>query len=770
MPKGKSKLSAEKRASILGLALMLLALLLIISLSTGHSTDIARITGEIDSHLSPFEVEYHNQAGMLGAYLAFILSTLMGWLAYFIPLGLALISIKFISPGAAEAVRLRATWLFVIGLSATMIHNIAQFATPSINVDTGTAGGFLAEKLAWLSLRFIGEIGSYILLSGIVLILLVWHTPVIFLLPSKWRLPEMSLLKSAAGGLLKLILNFLTLAWLRHIIRILLSFKKSKAASGDKDLLEPESATIEEDILESEQIDLLDNNRTEKRTRQTTKLIRSAEQLQLKTVNYSYPTLELLEDNTSVEGGVSSEELNATADQLKETLESFGITMEGEISRFPGPVITRYEFKPGSGIKVSQINNLADDIALALRAKQIRLIAPIPGKAAVGVEIPNHVQQMVRLKEILLSPQFTDPSKRLPLALGKTTSGAPYVTDLTKLPHVLVAGATGAGKSVCLNTIITSLIYRLHPHQIRFIMIDPKMLELTAYSDIPHLGRPVVTNAQRAEKVLTDAVTEMESRYRRLASAGVRNIEDFNKKQPGEDERIPYIVIMVDELADLMMAAASPKIEMQITRLAQMARAVGIHLILATQRPSVDVITGLIKANFPSRIAFQVSTKVDSRTIIDGNGAERLLGSGDMLFMQAGQPEPLRIHGAYTSIEETERIVKFIKDQGLPMMALESISQATGDTAETDIDIGDPLFKEACDIVVRYKQGSVSLLQRRLGIGYQRAARLIDKLEGAGIVSPFDGSKAREVLVDKAFVDLLLHQKTHSSATTSEQN
>jgi len=770
MSKSKSKLSSEKRTRIIGIVLMLLALLLVISLATSDYNDIARITGEIDSHLSPFEVEYHNQAGMLGAYLAFILSTLMGWLAYFLPLGLTLLSIKLLSPGAAEAIRLRATWLFVIALSSTMIYNVTQLAESSINVDTGTSGGFLAEKLAWLSLRFIGEIGSYVLLSGIVLILLVWHTPVIFLLPSKWRLPEMSLLRSATAGLSQLILTILTFGWLRYIIKKFLLLRKPKAPSTDSDFLEAEGANDESFKAESEQIDLLDDTRPDKSERKMTKLVRPAEQLQLKTVNYTYPTLDLLDENIATGEEVSSEELNATAEQLKETLESFGISIEGEISRFPGPVITRYEFKPGSGIKVSQINNLADDLALALKAKQIRLIAPIPGKAAVGVEIPNLHQQMVRLKEILLSPQFADPSKRLPLALGKTTSGTPYVTDLTKLPHVLVAGATGAGKSVCLNTIITSLIYRLHPHQIRFIMIDPKMLELTAYSDIPHLGRPVVTNAKRAEKVLADAVTEMESRYHRLASAGVRNIEDFNKKQQVADERIPYIVIMVDELADLMMAAASPKIETQITRLAQMARAVGIHLILATQRPSVDVITGLIKANFPSRIAFQVSTKVDSRTIIDGNGAERLLGLGDMLFMQAGQPEPIRVHGAYTSIEETERVVKFIKDQGLPMMALENISQATGDTTEADIDIGDPLFREACDIVVRYKQGSVSLLQRRLGIGYQRAARLIDKLEEAGVVSPYDGSKAREVLVDRAFVESLLSQKTHSPATTSEQN
>ncbi len=770
MAKGKTKLSADKRKRIIGIIVVLLSLLLTISLATSHSTDIARITGEIDSHLSPFEIGYHNQAGMLGAYIAFIMTTLMGWLAYFIPLGLGLISIRLFSKDAADSIRLRAFWLFVAALSATMVYNVSILATPSINVDDGTAGGLLAEKMAWMSLRFIGEVGSYVLLSGIVLILLAWHTPISFLLPAKWRLPNLSSWKPILNGLLKLLIYILTFDWLRQIIGRLRSLKKTTAADDEGKLSELESDMPDSDFSDAQQIDLLEPARLDKRERRQTKIVRSAEKLQLKTVNYTYPTLDLLEENTDTGEGVSPEELDTTAGLLKETLESFGIRIEGEIARFPGPVITRYEFKPGSGIKVSQINNLADDLALALKAKQIRLIAPIPGKAAVGVEIPNHHQQMVRLKEILLSPQFADPSKRLPLALGKTTSGVPFVADLTRLPHVLVAGATGAGKSVCLNTILTSLIYRLHPHQIRFIMIDPKMLELTVYADIPHLGRPVVTDSKRAEKVLSDAVTEMESRYRRLAAAGVRNIEDFNKKQQVEDERIPYIVIMVDELADLMMAAASPKIEMMITRLAQMARAVGIHLVLATQRPSVDVITGLIKANFPSRIAFQVSTKVDSRTIIDGNGAERLLGLGDMLFMQAGQPEPIRVHGAYTSIEETERIVKFIKDQGLPLMALENISQATGDTGEADIDLGDPLFKEACEIVVRYKQGSVSLLQRRLGIGYQRAARLIDKLEGAGIVSPFDGSKAREVLVDKAYVDTLLNQKTHSTATTSEQN
>ena len=476
----------------------------------------------------------------------------------------------------------------------------------------------------------------------------------------------------------------------------------------------------------------------------------------LGSIDYRFPPVDCLISNPNPGPMVSDEELKFTARMLQETLETFHVNISGDIERYPGPVITRYEFKPAAGVKINQIVNLADDLALALKAKRIRIVAPIPGKAAVGVEIPNRKSQTVHLRDVLASDEYTKSSPRLPLALGMTISGKPYVVDLARLPHLLIAGATGSGKSVCMNVLVTSLIYRLHPHQIRFILIDPKMLELTVYGGIPHLGRPVVTNPKRAEKVLSDAVAEMEGRYRKLANASVRNIEDYNRKQSSDEKKLPYIVIMVDELADLLMSATSSKTELLITRLAQMARAVGIHLVLATQRPSVDVITGLIKANFPARIAFQVSSKVDSRTIIDANGAEKLLGSGDMLFLHPGQPEATRLHGAYITGDETEKIVSFIKEQDLPMLKLENISQATGETTDIeDVDFGDPLFKEACEVVVRHKQGSVSLLQRRLGIGYQRAARLIDKLEQAGIVSPFDGSKARDVLVDRAYVETL---------------
>ena len=764
MGRSVSKRNENKRQKIFAVLLLLVALLCLISLISTDYVDAQRITGELDSHLSPFEINYRNQGGLVGAYLAYFLTTLLGWLAYFLPLGLIATSIRLFTSRKPAIFRINTLLLFSISISATLIYNVSLFSTPTISGRTDGAGGFVSEQLTRLCLYLVGEFGSYVLLTGAILIILIGFSSF------SWSFPRISWNMTLFSKMFRILISIFSFRWLISLI----SAYKSRQADGDLDEDEFEEENVESRSSAADNTPGETPSNDESKPapeRRLTKFVRSSEQLQLKSVQYEYPPLDLLDDTIETsETTVNAEEMNLSADLLRNALESFGISIEGVISKQPGPVITRYEFKPGSGIKVSQINNLADDLALALRARQIRLIAPIPGKAAVGVEIPNRNPQMVRLKEILNSPEFADSSKKLPLALGKTTSGKPYVADLAKLPHLLVAGATGAGKSVCLNTIISSLIYRLHPHQIRFIMIDPKMLELTVYSGIPHLGRPVVTDPKRAERVLSDAVKEMESRYRKLAAAGVRNIDDFNKRQDSADQRMPYIVIIVDELADLMMSSGSNKIELQITRLAQMARAVGIHLILATQRPSVDVITGIIKANFPSRIAFQVSSKVDSRTIIDANGAEKLLGLGDMLFLPSGQSQPTRIHGAYTSNDETDRIVEFINSQGLEMMALEGITQATGEATEAEIDLGDPLFKEACEVVVRQKQGSVSLLQRRLGIGYQRAARLIDKLELAGIVSTFDGSKAREVLVDQAYIETIFNQQTSSATITSELN
>lgn len=766
MARKKRQNNKGSRRKALGILLFLLSLLILVSLVTHHSLDDSRLTGEVDKHLNPFKIQYHNQAGMLGVILAFYLLSSIGWLAFFVPIGFLLLSMRLFSSEVSSRFELNSFLLFVISLVGTMMYNVSILTARSLDPERATAGGFLSDRLTFISVKLLGGLGSYIVLGGVVLILLVLYTSVTPLLSLKVPLPGRDRLQRLYGhltGAARIIFSF---NWLPRIFENSEQDDESVSDDYGEQITDRDSEDVELAADEEEQPDAQDSKEPVKR-KPRPKALRPAEQLQLKSLDYQYPGLEFLADNPESGDPTSQEELEMTARMLAETLDTFGVGIEGSIEIYPGPVITRFEFKPASGIKVNQILNLSDDLALALKAQRIRIIAPIPGKAAVGIEIPNRSPQMVLMKEILGSDSFKRSGIRLPLALGKTTSGKPYVVDLARLPHLLIAGATGAGKSVCMNVIITSMLYRLHPHQVRFIMVDPKMLELSVYSGIPHLGRPVVTNPRRAEKVFSDAVLEMEERYRKLAAVSVRNIEDYNAKQTVEEQRLPYIVILVDELADLMMSTTSSKTELLITRLAQMARAVGIHLVLATQRPSVDVITGLIKANFPARIAFQVSSKVDSRTIIDANGAEKLLGAGDMLFLAAGQPEPMRIHGAYISNDETDRIVSFINDQGLEMMALSSISQATGEVSEAEIDFGDPLFKEACEVVVRQKQGSVSLLQRRLGIGYQRAARLIDKLEQARIVSPFDGSKAREVLVDEVYLQTIFASAPVSTADSS---
>ncbi|MEW5796744.1 MAG: DNA translocase FtsK 4TM domain-containing protein [Candidatus Zixiibacteriota bacterium] len=754
MGKRKSQSLSNRWRRLTGGLVFIAAVLILVALATHSSVDDARIKGELDRFLDPFEIQYRNQGGMLGAYLSYALMVVLGWLSFFIPLGLFLLSLRLFSTEPAAYMRLTGLVSFLVAVLGTVVYNVSHLSTPLLGMESGAIGGYALVKLTAVCLKVLGTAGTYVVCGGLIVVLLLTFTSVHHLL--RWGQSD-----SQPG-------------WIRHLgisawaaIKRFFSFdwlsggavtEDTEGRNEDEEHAEsiPSDLDLPEDeMVESEAGELTDKSGEMHTGRRRTTLKRPAEKIHIESMKYEYPGLDLLNDPPESSVTVSDDELQMTARMLKETLETFQISIEGAITSSPGPIITRFEFKPGAGVKVNRIVSLADDLALALKAKRIRIVAPIPGKAAVGVEIPNRHTQSVYLKELLSTEEYHDNRLRLPLALGKTINGKPFVTDLARMPHLLIAGATGSGKSVCMNTLITSLIYKLHPLHIRFVFIDPKMLELSVYANIPHLGRPVITSPKRAEQVLADIVVEMEKRYRRLAEGGVRNIEDYNRRQSKEEEKLPYIVVCVDELADLMMAATSSKVETLITRLAQMARAVGIHLVLATQRPSVDVITGLIKANFPARIAFQVASKVDSRTIIDANGAEKLLGSGDMLFLSTGHPEPTRLHGAYISSEETDKIVEFIKEQGLQMMALEGISQATGDNAEAEVDLGDPLFREACEVVIRHKQGSVSLLQRRLGIGYQRAARLIDKLEQAGVVSPFDGSKARDVIVDQAYVDAM---------------
>ncbi len=459
---------------------------------------------------------------------------------------------------------------------------------------------------------------------------------------------------------------------------------------------------------------------------------------------YKLPDPSLLDDVEKKEMKVDKDSIQANASILEKKLKDYGI--EGRVTEVrPGPVITMYEFEPAPGVKVSKIANLSDDLAMALSAVSIRIIAPIPGKAVVGIEIPNKERETVYIREIIESKVFTSSQSHLTLVLGKTISGDSYVADLAKMPHLLVAGATGSGKSVSLNSMIISILFKATPAHVRFLMIDLKMLELSFYEGIPHLLLPVVTNAKNAKTALRWMTDEMERRYNMMAQKGVRNIEKYNHKVLREDgEAIPYIVVVIDELADLMMV--SPKeVEEYIARLAQMARASGIHLILATQRPSVDVLTGIIKANFPARVACKVFSKVDSRTILDTNGAESLLGYGDMLFLSPGIGRLQRLHGSYVSEGEIKRIVEFLKQQGVPAYHHE-ILEEKDDEEDGGEAIDDEKYQEAVEFVSSRGEASISMVQRRFRIGYNRAARIIERMEQEGVVGPSDGVKPREVL------------------------
>ena len=497
---------------------------------------------------------------------------------------------------------------------------------------------------------------------------------------------------------------------------------------------------------------------------------------------YKFPPLDLLDPADNQQFKVDTETLQANSLILQKKLEDFGVAGEVVAVR-PGPVITMYEFKPAPGVKVRRIVLLADDLAMALRAVSVRILAPIPGESVVGIEIPNPRRETVYLREVIESEAYRNTDSKLTLAIGKDIGGTPFATDLAKMPHLLVAGATGTGKSVSINAMILSILYKSSPQDVKFIMVDPKMLELTVYEDIPHLLTPVVTDPKKAASALFWAVDEMDRRYRLMRDKGARNIDNYNRtleretgsKKPLIDlteltepesteeiiggslsqdaplvhQKLPKIVIIIDELADLMMTVGRD-IEEHITRLAQKARAAGIHLILATQRPSVDVITGLIKANFPSRISFQVTTRVDSRTILDSMGGEKLLGNGDLLFMPPGTARLIRVHGAFVSDQEVRRVMKFIKQQGRPSYRPEVLeAKKEMESAATIDEEYDEMYDQAVAIVTETQQASISMIQRRLRVGYNRAARMVEQMERDRVVGPADGAKPREVYAKK---------------------
>ncbi|GED00471.1 DNA translocase FtsK [Bacillus atrophaeus] len=472
---------------------------------------------------------------------------------------------------------------------------------------------------------------------------------------------------------------------------------------------------------------------------------------ELENKDYQMPSLDLLADPMHTGQQTDKKNIYENARKLERTFQSFGV--KAKVTQVHlGPAVTKYEVYPDVGVKVSKIVNLSDDLALALAAKDIRIEAPIPGKSAIGIEVPNAEVAMVSLKEVLESKLNDRPDAKLLIGLGRNISGEAVLAELNKMPHLLVAGATGSGKSVCVNGIITSILMRAKPHEVKMMMIDPKMVELNVYNGIPHLLAPVVTDPKKASQALKKVVNEMERRYELFSHTGTRNIEGYNdhiKRSNAEEEvkqpELPYIVVIVDELADLMMVASSD-VEDSITRLSQMARAAGIHLIIATQRPSVDVITGVIKANIPSRIAFSVSSQTDSRTILDMGGAEKLLGRGDMLFLPVGANKPVRVQGAFLSDDEVEHIVDHVITQQKAQYQEEMIPE---ETTETHSEVSDDLYDEAVELIVGMQTASVSMLQRRFRIGYTRAARLIDAMEDRGVVGPYEGSKPREVLLSK---------------------
>ena len=477
------------------------------------------------------------------------------------------------------------------------------------------------------------------------------------------------------------------------------------------------------------------------------------EDLKREFANYSYPPVNLLKD-INADGGIDNDEIRQKADVIEETLESFGI--EGKIVQIDvGPTVTCYELKPARGVKVSKIVNLADDLSLSLATSGIRIEAPIPGKSHVGIEVANDKKEIVGFKEIISSSKFIKSKHEIPFAMGKSISGEVIISAIEKMPHLLVSGATGSGKSVCINTIIMSILYKHSPDEVKLLLIDPKVVELSIYNGIPHLIMPVITDPKKASSSLFWAISEMEKRYKLFEENHVRDIKGYKKAAETDDsmENLPYIVVIVDELSDLMMTAAS-EVEDYITRLAQKSRACGIHLIIATQRPTVDVITGTIKANIPSRISFAVTSQIDSRTILDMQGAEKLLGKGDMLYASSDSMKPVRIQGAFVSDEEVLSVVEYIKDSSDTNYNEEAIEKVE-ENITTDLEDEDELLDEAIKVIITDQTASVSMLQRKLKIGYARAGRIIDQLEQKGIVGGYEGSKPRKVLVDRTYLENL---------------
>ncbi len=689
----------------------------ILALALAGFSGVALFAYEPTVHL----LDQSSPVGPVGVWLGWIFFWAFGYAGFLFPLLLA-------GYGASAFIRSRMVtgWPAGLGLALLLISatGILTRMSDTLTEQRIHKGGVLGWAVSEALRASVGPVGAWIILLVLI--------PVAMLLITRISLHVMS---SALGG------------WLRA----LLFFRGTKAASP---AVRPAPGRLDPAVEPDEPADpprLVVKEPAKLKGSLVEKGLAWQETFDFGKGGaraFQLPPVGLLQAPPATELKRTREELEANAQTLKRKLEDFGVN--GHIVQAsPGPVITSYEFEPAAGVKVSQVVNLSDDLALAMKAAAVRIIGPIPGRGTVAVEVPNPETATVYLREILVSPEFVESKGKLPLALGKDTTGNAVISDLQAMPHLLIAGSTGSGKSVGLNTMICSLLYKATPADVRLLLIDPKRLELGVYEGIPHLLAPVVTDAKEASARLKWIVGKMDERYKALQSKTVRNIEGYNKEVPPE-EKLPYWVVVVDELADLMMASAGD-VQNSLVRLAQIARAVGIHLIVATQRPSVDVVTGLIKANFPTRIAFQVASKVDSRTVLDGNGAEQLLGRGDMIFVPPAASRQMRVHGSWVADNEVKAICDFLRTQGsavyekveLPVME----EEGGGDGEDRD-----DIYWDAVNLVIAQRAASISFLQRRLGLGYPKAARFIDMMEQDRIIGPGQGAKPREILVGPEYL------------------
>lgn len=705
------------------------------------------------------------KSGTMGKTLSPILGGLIGWIKYLLPVGMFTVAISIACDEDKNTitVKLAQYVIFLICISTIITvftgkldvnKTIQDSAKDAYTLGTNNiGGGALGTIVAMALTKLVGKIGTVIIAFGVAVITAIFVYGIKPAEILKNIIEERRSHKQEREPLITKIRKIREeAAYEEDEIeepKIMIKEKKDKKRKVDN---------FEDDENEQINIQLPSEGglfkKQEEEKKDTSKEVLTLEHtLTIEDEDYEFPPIDFLnESKSSVKS--SKKALTDTATKLQRTLHSFGVSAKVE-NVSVGPTITRYELKPSEGVRVSKIANLADDIALNLAAETIRIEAPIPGKQAVGIEIPNKEKEMVVLRDIIDSDEFRSAKSKLSFAVGKDAAGDVIVSDIAKMPHVLIAGSTGSGKSVCINTLIASIIYKSKPSEVKLLMVDPKVVELSVYNGIPHLLIPVVTDPKKAAGALAWAVQEMVNRYHLFAEKNVRDIQGYNEvlEKEGIEEKLPQIVIIIDELADLMMVAAKD-VEDAICRLAQMARAAGMHLVIATQRPSVDVITGIIKANIASRIAFAVTSQVDSRTILDAAGAEKLLGKGDMLFYPSGVLKPQRIQGAFISDTEVEKIVTFLKENGGAKYSediIEKIEKANSTDKEIDEedDEIDPFLIEAIDAAVDLGQASASFIQRRFKVGYARAGRIIDQMEARGIISGYEGSKPRQVLISK---------------------